>query len=260
MTSATTTRSLPAGSPPAPAARPSTVPLAALVMVALLIVGCASRLADPLVGLAKELDQHDEYSVVLTDMETRGNFVKSYFHRYDLIEGDREAGSDELTFVTKQSDWFEVDKRFYERYQPSLGMVVLSKSGDKPATQDQYPPGYQYVGNQQYGRWRNDANGGSFWEFYGKYALFSNLLGMGNRRLYQGDFDAYRTNRSRGRPYYGPSGNFGTRGSVTRSTNPSFFERQQRRQATRSRDFSSRVRNRTGRSTSRSRGGSFRGK
>lgn len=245
---------------PPPIPRKPFLMLAILTLAALLLTGCASRLPDPLVGLAKELDQHEEYSVVLADMEQRGNFVKSYFHRYNLIEGDRSAGSEELTFITKQSDWFEVDKKFYERYRPSMGMVVLSKSSNQPADQNQYPPGYQYVGNDQYGRWRNDSSGGSFWEFYGKYALFSNLLGMGNRRLYRDDFDAYRTNRSRGRPYYGPSGNFGTRGSVTRTTNPSFFERQQRRQATRSRDFSSRVRNRTGRSTSRSRGGSFRGK
>jgi hypothetical protein len=222
--------------------------------------GCASRAPDPLVSLAKELDQHREFSIVLVDMERRGNFVKSYFHRYDLIQGDPVPGEEDLAFTTRRSDWFEVDKRFYERYEPSLGMVVLSKSGDQPATQEQYPPGYQYVGNDRYGRWQRDSNGGSFWEFYGKYAMFSSLLGMNNRRLYRGDYDAYRTNRSRGRPYYGPSGNYGTRGSVTRATNPSFFERQQRRQATRSRDFSSRVRNRTGRSTSRSRGGSFRGK
>ena len=239
------------------------VPVAAAVLSLILGLGltaCASRLPDPLVSLAGELANHQEYSVVLVDMEQRGNFVKSYFHRYDLIEGDQAADGDEITFVTKQSDWFEVDKQFYERYQPSLGMVVLSKSGDQPAAQEQYPPGYQYVGNERYGRWNNDSNGGSFWEFYGKYALFSNLLGMGNRRLYRSDYDAYRTNRSQRRPYYGPSGNYGTRGSVTRRTNPSFFARQQQRQATRSRDFSSRVRNRTGRSTSRSRGGSFRGK
>ncbi len=229
----------------------------ALVLV---LTACASRLPDPLVTLAKELDQHQEYSVVLVDMEERGNFFKSYFHRYDLIQGDKAADSEELAFTTRTSDFFEVDKKFYQRYEPSLGMVVLSKSGDQPAAHEQYPPGYQYVGNDRYGQWRNDSRGGSFWEFYGKYALFSSLLGMNNRRLYRGDYDTYRTNRSRGRPYYGPSGNFGTRGSVTRTTNPSFFERQQRRQSTRSRSFSNRVRDRSGRSTSRARGGSFRGK
>jgi hypothetical protein len=83
---------------------------------------------------------------------------------------------------------------------------------------------------------------------------------MRSRPLYRGDFNAYRTNRSSGRAYFGPSGNYGTRGTVTRATNPTFFQRQQRRQASRSRGFSNRVRNRDGRSTSRSRGGSFRGK
>ncbi|PCJ22210.1 MAG: hypothetical protein COB04_00170 [Gammaproteobacteria bacterium] len=45
-------------------------------------------------------------------------------------------------------------------------------------------PGRQLVGNPNYGNWRQDRHGSSFWEWYGKYALFSSLIG--------------------GRSYYGP--------------------------------------------------------
>ncbi len=235
--------------------------ISVLLLVSVL-AACASRIPDPLPLLAKELQlaKHEEYSIVLTDMEERGNFVKSYFHLYEVLRGDKPTGSEEIEFDRLQLDWAEVDKKFYQQLEPYLGMVVLSKSGAKEAERTQYPPGYQYVGNDRYGQWRTDRNGGSFWEFYGKYALFSSLLGMNNRPLYRDDYNAYRTNRSRRRPYFGPSGNYGTRGSVTRATNPTFFQRQQQRESVRSRDFKSRVRNRTGRSTSRSRGGSFRGK
>jgi len=37
--------------------------------------------------------------------------------------------------------------------------------------------GSQLVGNPNYGRWQSGSNGSSFWEFYGKYALFSSLIG-----------------------------------------------------------------------------------
>jgi len=37
-------------------------------------------------------------------------------------------------------------------------------------------PGSQLVGNPNYGHWRTDSSGSSFWEWYGKYALFSTLF------------------------------------------------------------------------------------
>lgn len=36
--------------------------------------------------------------------------------------------------------------------------------------------GSQLVGNPNYGQWRNDSSGNSFWAWYGKYALFSSLF------------------------------------------------------------------------------------
>ncbi len=38
-------------------------------------------------------------------------------------------------------------------------------------------PGSYLVGNPSYGQWKQDSSGGSFWEFYGQYRLFSDLLG-----------------------------------------------------------------------------------
>ena len=38
------------------------------------------------------------------------------------------------------------------------------------------PVGSEYVGNSNYGQWQQGSNGSSFWEFYGKYAMFSHLF------------------------------------------------------------------------------------
>ncbi len=54
-------------------------------------------------------------------------------------------------------------KKVYRRYEPYLGMVILSKGENGEVADSQFPPGYQYVGNERYGRWRTGSSGGSFW-------------------------------------------------------------------------------------------------
>ena len=122
-------------------------------------------------------------------------------------------------------------------------MVVLSKGPDGNVDRDQHPPGYQYVGNDRYGQWRGDGRGGSFWEFYGRYALISHMIGGFGRPIYRNDWNTYRGNRGRGQPYFG-SGAYGSNGTVTRQSNPNFFRRQATRQRARSQGFGARVRGR----------------
>ncbi|MAI42467.1 MAG: hypothetical protein ACJ0Q6_02205 [Candidatus Azotimanducaceae bacterium] len=57
-----------------------------------------------------------------------------------------------------------------------------------------YGHGGQYMGNPHYGYWSHGA-GGSFWAWYGQYALFSTLVG--NNRYYYNDWA-----RNRGYSYY----------------------------------------------------------
>ena len=140
-------------------------------------------------------------------------------------------------------EWERVDRQTYTRYQPYLGMVIISKGADGSIDHDQHPPGYQYVGNERYGQWRNDRSGGSFWEFYGRYALLSHVIGGFGRPIYRNDWNAYRDNRGLGQPYFG-SGRYGTSGTATRQSNPSFFRRQEARQRVRTQGFADRVRGR----------------
>ena len=152
-----------------------------------------------------------------------------------------------MVYQERRTDWMEVGEKTFYRYENYVGMVVASKSldGRRTGTNQAHPPGYQYVGNPQYGSW----GGGGFWQFYGQYALMSNLMG-GGWRVGRGDWEGYRRNRAGGRPYYGPvqggRPTFGSRGSQTQKTRPQFYQRQQsRRQA-----FSNQAKNRMGRTTS----------
>ncbi len=204
----------------------------------------------PLQQLIRSLSPLPEYSIILEDMRIGGNFFREYEHRYKVVEGTlSEAGSGDLTFQTTTTDWERVSRREYETYQPYLGMVVASKSRDGKAQQGTgYPPAYNYVGDPRYGQWRRDSSGNSFWEFAGKYAVLSALFNMGNNRVSRSDWDGYRDSYGRGRPYFGSSRQFGTEGSITKRTNPTFFQRRLQRQQASQRRFSDRVGSRVSRS------------
>ena len=209
----------------------------AVVTALLVLAGCDTE--TQLDRLQRQLEPYPEYSVTLQDMRPDG-----YWHQYRVVVGESETGSEELVYRDSIRDWQQVDRRTYDRYQPHLGMVILSKGPDGAVDLDQHPPGYQQVGDEQYGRWRDEGGGRSFWEFYGQYALLSHMIGGFSRPIYRDDWNGYRSSRDRGQTYYGQGGAFGTTGSVTRQTNPDFFRRQQTRQAGRSRSFSERVSNR----------------
>ena len=210
-----------------------------VVLAPALLGAAACATETPLERLQRELEPNPEYSVTLQDMRVEG-----YYHQYGVVIGQPEAGSEDLVYRDSILDWQQVGRRTYERYQPHLGMVILSKGPDGIVDQNQHPPGYQQVGNERYGQWRDDGGGRSFWVFYGQYALLSHMIGGFSRPIYRNDWNGYRDARSGGRTYYGPGGAYGTNGSVTRQTNPDFFRRQQARQSAQSRSFGQRVNSR----------------
>ena len=203
---------------------------------ALFTVAACGPTETPLDRLRAQLEQYPEYSVTLQDMREDG-----YYHQYGVVIGEPQAGSEDLVYRDSILDWQKVGRRTYQQYQPHLGMVILSKGADGIVDRDQHPPGYQQVGNERYGQWRNDGGGQSFWVFYGQYAMLSHMIGGFSRPIYRNDWNGYQTARGRGQTYYGAGGAYGTNGSVTRQTNPNFFRRQQTRQAARSRSFGQRV-------------------
>ncbi len=77
----------------------------------------------------------------------------------------------------------------------------------------------------------------------------SHLFGTFSRPVYRDDWGSYRTSRGQGKPYFGSKREFGTSGSYTKTTNPTFYERQKVRQARSSNRFSRKVSDRTKRSS-----------
>ncbi len=175
------------------------------------------------------------YSVLLTDMDMVGD---KYFHQYDVI-----VEKNDTIFESSTTNWIEVSPIYFKKYQNSLGMEVGRKIDGKTSN-NVTPPGYSnYVGNEQYGHWEKDSSGDSFWVFYAKYRILSDLFGYGMgyyRPTYRSWYDGrsyYRSNRD----YYG-GGGFGSssytktaRGKKSKwASQPSSFKEKVRSKVSRS--------------------------
>ena len=213
--------------------------------------GCGGKYSgagEPVEKIKASLTDVPDYSIILEDMKKEGNFISEYFHKYRIIVGEQ----------TRITNWLNVSEKFYKANKGFLGMTLMAKKDGK-AISSIAPPGYQYVGDSRYGSWRNNDRGGSFWEFYGKYALFSTLLGGFHRPVYRNDYNLYSRHRSRNAPYFGMNKEYGTNGSFTKTTRPNFYSRNIQRTRTRSTSFQEKVAKRTGRTRTgfRSRAGGF---
>ena len=130
------------------------------------IAGCGTR--DPVQEMQKSLANAPEYMILLEDMREDGSFFTNYYHRYTVVQGERRG----------TTEWIEVSEEVYRKYAAFLGMALVAKS-DEGVNNTPHPPGYHYVGNPNYGHW---GGGGSFWVFYGQYALMRDLMGGGYGR------------------------------------------------------------------------------
>jgi hypothetical protein len=122
--------------------------------------------------------------------------------------------------TTKKSDFSSTKERVGELQaiayaaQPSVYNAALTdvvntlasmSDGRLPKVTGGSPnsvPGQKLVGNPTYGHWQTDNNGNSFWEWYGKYAMFNSVMNtVFGPRYYYDDWA-----RSRPRSYYSDRG------------------------------------------------------
>jgi hypothetical protein len=215
---------------------------------AFLFQGCGVG-QSPVKKIQSGLQGQKEYAIILNDMREEGNFFPSYYHQYRVDVGERKTVR---SFV-------EVDKSYYKKNEPYLGMVLASKTIDGAVSTTPFPNGYQYVGNSQYGRWRDTGSGGSMWEFYGKYMLMSQVMNWAGFGLNRNHYNSYASYHSTGRPYFGPKREYGTAGTVTQKQKPGFYQRKMAKKSRSQSRFQNKIGQRMGRSknTFRSRGFSF---
>ena len=212
------------------------------IALLLLLAGCGAD-PTPLSDIEGALKNARSYAIILEDMKEEGNFFTDYYHKYRIVQEDK----------ANTTDWLKVSEDVYRANEALLGMTIAGKKDGEilPAAA---PPGYQYVGDPRYGSWRTDSSGRTFWAFAGGMAL-GRMLDMGRYPpIYQNDYDAYRSYRSRGAPYFGQNREYGTSGTVTQKSRPEFYTRRMAREAQKKSSFLKKVSERTGRTKTNFRG------
>lgn len=194
----------------------------------------------PLNLLVKKLKDEKNFSIILYDMDTKNpdSSNPEYYHQYQVVTEQPD------TVIAKVTEWHQVSPTLFNKHINDLGMEIISKK-DGILHQQASPAGYtNYVGNERYGHWVQ-RDGGSFWEFYGKYAFMSSMFHMLTYPARRAYWDDYHGNYYRsGRSYYGPTGRtvYGTTSYAntssgkksTWSSKPTSFKSKVRSQVSRS--------------------------
>ena len=226
-----------------------------LLSLVIFMVSCGGSdfVKSPTDDIVRDLPRDEVFSVILYDMDQKGNFSNTYYHRYQVIREIEGEVSESIT------DWKEVSEREFSKHIDDMGMEIVARDSTGTLNKTAAPPGYNnYVGNPRYGRWENHG-GTSFWAFYGQYAFMSSLFRMSMFPVHRSYYNDWRGNYyGTGRTYYGPAGGsryYGTGSGYSRTNNPTSSWN-----SNRSSTFKSRVASRTSRSSgrsssSRSRGG-----
>lgn len=179
-----------------------------LIILTLIATSCAGGgdfKKNPVDVLIRDMDKTETFSIILYDMDVTGTFARTYQHQYKIVTVENDEPTEKI------SEWMEVSKEFFAQNENNMGMEIAAKSSDGKISKTASPPGYSnYVGNEKYGQWRDNGSGGSFWEFYGKYAMMSSMFHLMASPINRGYYNDYRSNYYGRQAYYGPQTSTGT--------------------------------------------------
>ncbi len=147
------------------------------------------------------------------------NLVYKYYHKYLITENAKQT----------ETKWTAVKADYFWKNQKNLGLTLFSKPYgmyEEEANKSAAPPGMEYIskpimvngkptGSNQYGEWKQDSSGASFWDYYVAYSFMRLMMGGSSYHpYYYNDYNGYN-NRKRGTSYYGSGNRYGTYGSAT---------------------------------------------
>lgn len=140
------------------------------------------------------------------------------YHRYTVIE---DGNAVEQAWQPVKNDYF------WQNYE-NLGMAIVTKPlgfYESESIRTAEPVGMAAIakptmvngvptGSNQYGEWRQDSSGSSFWFYYGMYRILGDFVTPG--RYSYNDWNGYYSS-GRGSTYYGRNREYGTFGRSTYS-------------------------------------------
>lgn len=137
--------------------------------------------------LSQRLDKgYEDFSLILADVREVGDICILSFGLTGKPKGRDSLTNEELIY--------RFPKETCSDYSPYVGKEVMAKvreeGGYRVHTDIKDPAGH-FVGNPYYGRWERDSSGNSFWVWYGRYALFRDILTIFMGRPYPYGYGGY---------------------------------------------------------------------
>ena len=166
----------------------------------------------------------DKILIDLRDRKSGG--MRDYEEEIKLVRTKLVDASGTKGDTTSEENWVEVPKATYAVAEKNVGMAIAHKPAgkyDSEADEVAQPAGFAYMAppgqRNGYGYWEQ-RDGGSFWVWYGQYALLRDLLwGHSYQPIPSREWEYYRTARSSGQTYYGHdeggAPKYGTHGTFT---------------------------------------------
>jgi hypothetical protein len=146
-------------------------------------------------------------SVILAERFETGFLIKTYYHRYLLIEGVNTP-----KYVTVRTS-----PNHYNAYEKYVGLSVFRRT-DRSFEEDKtpLPPGSLYLGNPAYGSWkRNRKTGDKKWEFHRAYKNYVLYFAWGDFRPDYEFFQKLQESVKFEKPFYGVNEEFGSKGEIS---------------------------------------------
>ncbi|WP_371186475.1 hypothetical protein [Thalassotalea maritima] len=172
-------------------------------------------------GLLQRLNEVKQQPDLFESSEARLNELQTIYQAADsAIFSD--ALSDPLNVLADMSDGE------LPRVNSLSKQQALAANGA-----EDFGVGSQLIGNPAYGQWQTNSSGMSFWEWYGMYALMSNLFG--NDRVYYdrwGRKRGYSYYHDYGRSYYTSARKYRAQQQLETRTRKSFERRGQKFEST----------------------------
>ncbi|MBC75699.1 MAG: hypothetical protein CME64_06765 [Halobacteriovoraceae bacterium] len=153
-------------------------------------------------------------SVILVDTHSTGFIIKTYYQKYKVVYG----------FQTYEELIVRTSRAFTQKNKDYIGMSIFRRSEDLNESFTPLPPGSVFIGNRDFGRWRNTSKG-KVWSFYRAYRYIPQYTGLKSYTATYNVFQQIQKSVRDNTPFFGFNDEFGTKGSITKREFPAYFKK-----------------------------------
>jgi hypothetical protein len=157
--------------------------------------------------------KENQATVILIDAHATGFIIKTYYQKFRVISGYDNV--EELIVRTS--------KEFAKKNMGHIGLSIYRRSfqGEEFLP---LPPGSLYIDNREFGDWKTNKKGETYWKFSKGFKNFPKYLGWGKFKPSMDFFQQMRSFVIMNQPFFGPDKEFGPQGKVTQKNFPHFFK------------------------------------